>query len=319
MILSFIKLDINILSDTKIKLIRSMKNGDSIMVLWVGLLCLAMKSSNPGMIEMGDGIPFTYEILSTELGINVKIIKTGMEIFKKYKMIEEFNDGEIFITNFNKHQEVDKIISSKEKSKISSRAYREKLKNKISGVTVTSLSRDDDVLIRDRIEEEEDIETEEEKETEPEKKPDITKNKRFRKPTIEELEKYCSTNGKDINPEAFFDYYDTNGWVVGKNKTPMKDWKAAIRTWQRREDDKKPKPIKQEEMPIDCYMGVPNYRNDKYDELAKYGKQPIDYFFWSEYSFNLLSDEKKRRVYLNTLEFLKTYDPTYELNYEIPG
>lgn len=140
----------------------------------------------------------------------------------------------------------------------------------------------------------------------------------FKKPLLEEIKDYCETNAKDINPEAFLDYYDTNGWKVGKNQTPMKDWKAAVRTWQRREDDKKPKPPKQEELPTDCYMGISNYRNDEYDELAKYGKQPIDYFFWSKWSFDQLPYEKKRRVYLNTLEFLKTYDPTYELNYEIP-
>lgn len=208
MILSFIKLDINILSDTKIKLIRSMKNGDSILILWIGLLCLAMKSSNPGMIEMGDGIPFTDEILSTELGINLKIIKNGMEIFKKYKMIEEFNVGEIFITNFNKHQEIDKIILSKVKSKISSRIYREKIKSRMYDVTVTPLSRDDDVLIRDNTEEEK------EEDTEQIKKKDLLSDS----PESDETE-------KTVYPESFEKFWSAYPKKEGKG--------AAYKSYQK--------------------------------------------------------------------------------------
>ncbi len=46
--LSFIKLDINILDDNKIKLIRKYPDGDKLLILWLGLLCMAMKSETPG-------------------------------------------------------------------------------------------------------------------------------------------------------------------------------------------------------------------------------------------------------------------------------
>lgn len=56
-------------------------------------------------------------------------------------------------------------------------------------------------------------------------------SKRFQKPTIEEIREYIKEQGYSVVPEAFFDYYESNGWHVGKN--PMKDWKACVRTFQR--------------------------------------------------------------------------------------
>ena len=55
--------------------------------------------------------------------------------------------------------------------------------------------------------------------------------KKFKKPTIEEVKEYCLERSNQINPETFVDYYDSVGWKVGKN--PMKDWKAAVRNWER--------------------------------------------------------------------------------------
>ena len=59
--------------------------------------------------------------------------------------------------------------------------------------------------------------------------------KKFKKPSLEEVKEYCQERNNNINAEHFIDYYDANGWKVGKN--PMKDWKAAIRTWERNRSD----------------------------------------------------------------------------------
>ena len=58
---------------------------------------------------------------------------------------------------------------------------------------------------------------------------------RFIPPTVEEVKEYCSERKNKVDAERFVDYYTSNGWCVGKNK--MKDWKAAIRTWEK--SDKK--------------------------------------------------------------------------------
>ena len=58
------------------------------------------------------------------------------------------------------------------------------------------------------------------------------KRKVFTKPTIEEIEQYCKERNNGINAEAFYDFYESKDWYVGKNK--MKDWKACVRTWEQR-------------------------------------------------------------------------------------
>lgn len=57
------------------------------------------------------------------------------------------------------------------------------------------------------------------------------KKDKFQKPTLEEITTYCLERQNKINPQVFIDYYTSNGWRVGKN--PMKDWKAAVRTWEK--------------------------------------------------------------------------------------
>ena len=57
---------------------------------------------------------------------------------------------------------------------------------------------------------------------------------RFVKPTLDQVEEYIHEQGYEVDGEKFIDYYDSVGWTVGKNK-PMKDWKAAVRTWAKTE------------------------------------------------------------------------------------
>ena len=65
---------------------------------------------------------------------------------------------------------------------------------------------------------------------------ETAKTKRFIKPTIEEIEKYCIERKNGVNATKFFNYYEANGWKVGKNS--MKNWKAAVRTWEQNNYDK---------------------------------------------------------------------------------
>jgi hypothetical protein len=60
--------------------------------------------------------------------------------------------------------------------------------------------------------------------------------KNFTPPTVEEVQAYCQERNNKVDAQAFVDFYSSKGWMVGKNK--MKDWKAAVRTWERnRKDD----------------------------------------------------------------------------------
>ena len=75
-------------------------------------------------------------------------------------------------------------------------------------------------------------------------------NKYFNKPTIFEVQDYCKLRNNNIDAEAFIDFYESKGWMVGKNK--MKDWKSAVRTWERREV-KKPKTMSKLDAQINAW------------------------------------------------------------------
>lgn len=142
--LSFIKLDINIMNDTKIKKVRSMPGGSDMIVLWIGLLCLAMKSGKPGLVEIGDGIPFTASDLANEFDLSIDTVSLALITFEKLKMIEVFNNNEIFISNFEKHQELTRIERAKEVSRKSSEKYRSRMKQLTSGDGHVTISDDID-------------------------------------------------------------------------------------------------------------------------------------------------------------------------------
>lgn len=57
----------------------------------------------------------------------------------------------------------------------------------------------------------------------------------FCKPTVEEIKAFCKEKHYELDASYFYDHYEANGWKVGKN--PMKDWKAAVRNWVKREPD----------------------------------------------------------------------------------
>lgn len=63
-------------------------------------------------------------------------------------------------------------------------------------------------------------------------------HKKFVRPTCEEVAEYCRERKNDVNPEKFVDFYASKGWMIGK--TPMKDWKAAVRTWEQRQSSDPP-------------------------------------------------------------------------------
>lgn len=56
--------------------------------------------------------------------------------------------------------------------------------------------------------------------------------KKFIKPTLSEVQQYCVERKNGINAQQFIDSYESKGWLVGKSRTPMKDWKAAVRVWE---------------------------------------------------------------------------------------
>lgn len=85
-------------------------------------------------------------------------------------------------------------------------------------------------------------------------------NSIFIKPSLEEVKQYCIERKNSINPEKWLAYYESNGWMVGKSK--MKDWKAAVRTWE-----SNVKQFSNTEKSISCLTGTSFV--GKYDNLSE--------------------------------------------------
>ena len=144
--ISWIKLDVNILDDAKIKIIRSHPDGNSIVLLWIGLLCLAMKSARPGIIEISNGLPYTVDDLASAFNLEKKTVELGLALFKKYQMIDIFNGDTIEVINFAKHQSIEELERKRELTRARVSRYREKLK---CNALLTQDSRD--VTLTDKI------------------------------------------------------------------------------------------------------------------------------------------------------------------------
>lgn len=80
------------------------------------------------------------------------------------------------------------------------------------------------------------IQSESESESNPNPKEGV-RAARFTPPAADEVRDYCRERGNSVDAERFVDFYTAKGWKVGKN--PMKDWKAAVRTWEKEDGDGK--------------------------------------------------------------------------------
>ena len=70
---------------------------------------------------------------------------------------------------------------------------------------------------------------------------DTSRCKKFIPPSVDEVRAYCQERNNKVDAQSFVDFYESKGWYVGKNK--MKDWKAAVRTWEK-SDNQKSKTVK---------------------------------------------------------------------------
>lgn len=80
----------------------------------------------------------------------------------------------------------------------------------------------------------------------------IPKEKRngFKKPSVDEISDYCILRNNGVDAHKFFDFYEAKDWMIGKNK--MKDWKAAVRTWERNSSQEKSNSEPEHEYWGDC-------------------------------------------------------------------
>mgnify|MGYP000759535961 CR=1 FL=1 len=122
----WIKITTDIFDDEKILLIDSMPDSDEIIIIWFKLLCFAGKQNNKGVFMMNN-IPYTTKMLSTIFRRSEETVIKALKIFEEFGMIQYIN-GTITITNWGKHQNLDKIEANNEYMRNYMREYRKKQK-----------------------------------------------------------------------------------------------------------------------------------------------------------------------------------------------
>ena len=123
----WIKITTDIFDDEKILLVESMPEADSLIVIWLKLLCLAGKMNNSGVFMMNDKIAYTEKMLSTIFRRKETTVQLALQTFEQFGMIEII-DGVITIPNWGKHQNLDQLEKKRVSQREYMRQYREKQK-----------------------------------------------------------------------------------------------------------------------------------------------------------------------------------------------
>lgn len=129
----------DIFADDKIKILQSMPEGDALLVMWFKVLAQAGKTNDGGYIYLKKNIPYTPAMLATLFNKPQMLVDLAVRTFEQFDMIDVDDKGYIFVTNWEKHQSIDKLEKIKEKDRIRSANYRERKRQELieNHVTVT--------------------------------------------------------------------------------------------------------------------------------------------------------------------------------------
>src|SRR5437763_2441359 len=124
----WIKLSVSMFEDEKIRLIESLPESDTILIIWMKLLSQAGKTNASGYIYLSERIPFTDEMLATIFNRPIGTVRLALKTFEQFGMLEISDDHFISITNWEKHQNIDGLEKIREQERIRKQRQREKKK-----------------------------------------------------------------------------------------------------------------------------------------------------------------------------------------------
>lgn len=213
----WLKLKTDFFTSRAMKKLRKIAGGDTYTVIYLKLQLLSLKDE--GLLYYEGVEPTFYEEMALALDEDEENVRATLLFLENMGLIIQKSDHEYMLT------EVPYLIGGESESAERVRRFRDKKALHCNGEVTPS-----NALVTNcntEIEIEKDIK----KDIEIEKSESKPKRKRFIPPTLEEVQSYCIERNNNVDPQRFIDYYTSNGWQVGKNK--MKDWKAAVRTWER--------------------------------------------------------------------------------------
>lgn len=217
----WLKLNENFYEDDTIAWIEEQENGVLYTNFYLKLLLKSLKENGKLIRYVGDTLmPYDTLALSKLTNTPVDTVKVAMNLFLQIGLVKQLEAGELYMT------QIDEMIGSETESAVKMRRLRAReqalsIEENSKGHNVTECDQHIDI----EIEKELDIESK------------SVRKSRFTPPTLNEVTEYCNERDNGIDPEYFIDFYTTKDWKVGKNK--MKDWKAAIRTWEHRNENKR--------------------------------------------------------------------------------
>ena len=219
----YLRLKDNFFDSDELKILESMKDGYLYSNILLKLYLRSLK--NDGKLVVNDRIPYNAEMLASVTGHQIGTVKQALSIFKDLGLIDVLENGAIYMLD------IQNFIGKGSSEADRKREYRQRIETDRTNVQthLRQISEKSPPEIEIELEKEIKIE----KEIDSSAKSTTTKRKRFEKPTLSEIKQYCIERNNNVNAEQFYDYYESNGWKVGKNS--MKDWKAAVRTWERSE------------------------------------------------------------------------------------
>lgn len=249
----YLRLKDNFFDSDELKILESMKDGYLYSNILLKLYLRSLK--NDGKLVVNDRIPYNAEMLASVTGHQIGTVKQALSIFKDLGLIDVLENGAIYMLD------IQNFIGKGSSEADRKREYRQRIETDRTNVQ-TNL-RQISEKSPPEIELEKEIKIE--KEIDSSAKSTTTKRKRFEKPTLSEIKQYCTERNNNVNAEQFYDYYESNGWKVGKNS--MKDWKAAFRTWERSEYRKSTVKKNSKEDAINVVKELMNeYANEQFED-----------------------------------------------------
>ena len=218
----YLRLKDNFFDSDELKILESMKDGYLYSNILLKLYLRSLK--NDGKLVVNERIPYSADMLASVTGHQVGTIKQALSVFKDLGLIDVLDNGAIYMLD------IQNFIGKGSSEADRKREYRQRIETDRTNVQTNLRQISEKSPPEIEIELEKDIEIEKEINS---SASTTTKRKRFEKPTLSQITQYCLERNNNVNAEHFFDYYESNGWKVGKNS--MKDWKAAVRTWERSE------------------------------------------------------------------------------------
>lgn len=124
--IKWIRLAVGMFDNDKIKVIEQMPEADTILVIWIKLLTMAGKINAGGFIMLTENISYTEEMLLAVLARPIATIRMALNLFKQFEMLEVWDDGRIYLPNWEKYQNVDGLEKIREQNRLRKQRQREK-------------------------------------------------------------------------------------------------------------------------------------------------------------------------------------------------